>query len=191
MTTLKEKSNGKASVELSTLKKDTELTLWLEVNFPKLDSIVGSRGIHLFYLTWEKDVPTELGPDLLDDKPYIEEHVSVEIFLIIRETHNHPLMKQYDHKLFELLVKSWSGTGINSCITGNRKSFKEGRKLFLQAVKELSGKERMKKMIWDNEDILTKSKFSDAGKNKLNQQVGIHWPAFGKLEVAERIIHAN
>ena len=83
-------------------------------------------------------------------------------------------MKQDNQKLFELLVKSWSGTGINSCITGNKKRFKEGRKLFLQAVKEFAGKERMDKMIQDNEDILTKSKFTGAGKYTLNQHVGSH-----------------
>ena len=67
LTDLKEKSNGKASVELSKLKKDTDLPLWLEFNFPELYSIVGARGIPFYYLIRKKDVSVNPGPDLLAD----------------------------------------------------------------------------------------------------------------------------
>ena len=78
------------------------------------------------------------GTDLLDDKPYSEEHGSVEIFLVNREIYDHPLRQQDNHKLYKLLVKSWSRTGINYCSTGNEKRFKEDDKLFQQSCKEFA-----------------------------------------------------
>ena len=52
---LKEKFNEKSAVVLWKLKKDSDTSMWLEVNFPKLNLIFGDRGNPLSYLSRESD----------------------------------------------------------------------------------------------------------------------------------------
>ena len=83
------------------------MPIWLKKHLVSLDRVPGRRSITLSYL-FRKDVilatdGNEDPPKLLVDKPYAEEYGSVEMTLIERATHSHPLYTQDERMLFDLL----------------------------------------------------------------------------------------
>ena len=72
-----------------------------------LDRIPGNRSIPLAYLCRKDVIPATDAygdpPKLLVNKPYAAEYGSVEMMLIERATHSHPLITQDDRMLFDML----------------------------------------------------------------------------------------
>jgi hypothetical protein len=134
-----DESKDEKSESLPKLTRDALFLIWLEKHLIALDRHVGKRSIPLSYLFRKNVIPENevngVPPKLLVDKPYAEVYGSVEMTLIERATHFHPLYTQDDRKLFDLLSTAWCNTGIETCIAAQTQQSKKGRVLFLQAKK--------------------------------------------------------
>ena len=138
--------------------------IWLDKHLVLLDRVPGHQLIPLSYLFRKDVIPDTDGngnpPKLLVDKPYDEEYGSVEMTLIERATHSHPLYTQDNRMLFDLLSTAWGNTGIDTCIAAQMQRSKKGRVLFLQAKKEFAGANKWLKIVSYNEKQLTTTTFN-------------------------------
>ena len=177
--------------KLPRLSRNGLFPIWVEKNSILLDRIVGCRGIPLSAII-RKDVipangPNGHAPALLLNKPYAEEYGSVEMTLIERATHDHPLYNQDDRKLFEVLSAAWSNTGLDTCIAAQTQRSKSGRVLYLQAIKEFAGANKWLEIVDHNEKQLTTTKYNGNGtKYTLLMHIARHRSAYAKLLSASK-----
>lgn len=186
MKSYEQKFDSSLEAKYAKLRGNGRMPMWLEKNRSEIDSSIGIRKIPLTYVVRPKVIPGP-PPPLLQNLPYSAEHPSVELTLIHRATHDHPLTDEDKKLLFTKLEAAWTGTEVDNLLTGAMREEKDGRSFWIQATKEFAGKDKWEQMIKDAELIFTTDKFTGTGtKHTLNAHANKHRMAYSRIEVASR-----
>ena len=181
-----QKFDSSLEAKYAKLRGNGRMPMWLEKNKSEIDTSIGIRKIPLSYVVRPDDVPGP-PPPLLQNLPYSAEHPSVELTLIHRATHDHPLIDEDKKLLFTKLVDAWTGTEVDNLLTGAMREEKDGRSFWIQATKEFAGKDKWEQMIKDAELTFTTDKWTGTGtKHTLNAHANKHRMAYSRIEVASR-----
>jgi len=102
----------KKEIEGIAPKITRNLMKWIPANMTDfLGTIIGVRDVPISYVG-RTNVAVPDTSDLLANKPYSEEHGSIETELIARVSHDHPLFGDDSAKVFNFLEEATRGTAV-------------------------------------------------------------------------------
>ena len=178
---LKDSKKVNDTTKLQSLKGNNKLIGWLPNAKAQLDGIIGPRGIPISYLIRQHEIPPP-SPGLLVNQAYSREGGSITDELISRATFNHPLMKEDNKRLFNLLHNAWKGTEANNAITPLMIENKLGREAWMAGLNEYASEDRYKAMVKFYEEKIQSLVYTREGsKNTLLKHAGIMRHAHAQL----------
>ena len=170
------------------LDKNLAVTKWLESLKIHLMSVIGKRGIPLYYVVRPESAVAVAPPPLLPDQAYSEEHGSVENELIARASHTHALWKVDNRMVFDIIERATRGNpAFSGTITAFRRN-KDGRGAFMAYQSQHAGKDVWERNIRGAEFFLQNHKWNGAGNIKFITHAGKHRSYYIDLtEAAEHV----
>ena len=139
--------------EVPKITRKTSVPEWSKSFDDFLHRIIGVRDAPLAYLVREDADPGQ-APTLAPGKPYSTIHGSMEQELIARLTHNSPVYRDDDSKLYHYLEKATRGTIYSASLAPYARS-KNGREAYMALMSQHAGKDKWEKEIKDQNDFLT------------------------------------
>lgn len=127
------------------ITKNMKITRWSEAFSDFLRRIIGVRNCPLFYVIREHDLVPAAAPALANGKPYSDEHESVEGELIARLSHNHPVFKDDNAKVYQYLEQATRSTSYAVSLKKFQRK-QDGRGAYLAIISQHAGVDK-----WDKE----------------------------------------
>ena len=105
-------------------QKQMEIPKWIESLKSHVHAIIGVHDVPLLYVICDLDIDPAAAPPLASDQPYSDEHGTgtVEGKLIAQTCHTHPLFKNDNREVFDLLETSLHGANYSATIVQLRKA---------------------------------------------------------------------
>ena len=136
------------------ISKSPPIIPWSESFMDHLNRIIGVRTIPLSYITRAHgaEVPAQV-PLLANGQPHSAEHGSVEAELIARASHDHPLFRDDNAKLYHALEESTRGTNYAPSIKPFQRA-KDGLGAWTALTGQYCGKDKWEAEIKKQDDLL-------------------------------------
>ena len=147
----KDKSDGTAPK----LTKGMAVPKYLQALEVHLEGIMGIRKIPLSYVIRLDTTPQMPAPPLLQGSPYSEEHGSVMGEMVARASHQHPLFRHDDGKVFEIVDVGTRGSYVNAAVQPWRKA-RKGASAVKSIRDQFAGTATWESMVKDAEAALLK-----------------------------------
>ena len=170
------------------LDKNLAVPKWLESMKIHLMSVIGKRGIPLYYVVRPESGVAVAPPPLLPDQAYSEEHGSVENELIARASHTHALWKNDNRMVFEIIERATRGNpAFSGTITSFRRN-KDGRGAYMAFQSQHAGKDVWERSIQAANFFLHNGKWNGVGNIKFITHASKHRSMYIDLcEAAEHV----
>ena len=173
--------------EVPKISRSLPILKWVEVFEDYLSRVVGDRTIPLTYVIREEvDVPAA-APDLANGKPHSTEHGSVEMELVARASHDHPLYRTDNQKVYEFVEEATRTTSYSASIKPFMRS-KDGRGAYKALVAQYAGTDKWEALVKTANSVLHTHKWKGQNAFTLEQFVAKHRNAFVTLQNASRHI---
>ena len=117
-----------------------------------MGTVIGVHEVPLVYVC-RTGVVVAAATALLTNKPYSEQHGSVEAELIPRVSHDHPVFGDDSVEVFNFLEEATIGTVVTSTIAPYKRS-KDGRGAFFAVVSQHAGLDKWEGAIKTSETFL-------------------------------------
>lgn len=147
----KDKSDGTAPK----LTKGMAVPKYLHALEVYLEGIMGIRKIPLSYVIRQNPTPQVPAPPLLEGHPYSQEHGSVMGEMVARASHQHPLFRHDDGKVFEIVDTGTRGSHVNAAVQPWRKA-RKGASAVKSIRDQFAGTATWEGMVKDAEAALLK-----------------------------------
>lgn len=170
------------------ITRNLKVTKWSESFSDFLHRVNGVRHAPLAYVIRANEVVAAPAPALAHQRPYSNEHGSVEGELIARLSHASPIFRDDNSKVYSFLEEATRGTSYSSSLKPYQRT-KNGRAAF-QAIlnqhagidkweRELKAQENfMKTRVWKGNSNFSLDKFTDQHRSSFisMQQCSEHVP---------------
>ena len=142
------------------LDKGMTVVKWLESFKIHLMSIIGKRGIPLYYVERPESAFEPVPPALLTDQAYSDEHGSVESEMIARASHNHALYSLDNRDVFDRMERATRGNStFAGTLTAHRRR-KDERSAFMAYEGQHAGRDFWEAMITRSEFFMKNTKWN-------------------------------
>ena len=162
---------------LPKVSKNFSVVRWSEAFKDFLSRTVGRRNIPLSYVVRDNESVTNPAPPLLEDKPYSQEHGSVEGELVARASHSHPLFRSDSADVYYHLEAATR----NSEVAASLKPFqrkKDGRAAYLAVLSQYAGEDKWAAELKKYDNFVHTAKWKGTGNYTLDKFLSRHRHAF-------------
>ncbi len=167
--------------EVPRISKSLPIMKWAE-SFPVyLGKVLGSRTIPLSYVIRDSVQVPAAAPPLANNQPHSTEHGSVEAELIARASHDHPLFRDDNDKLFGLLEEATRSTSYAASIKPFQRA-KDGRGAWLALIAQYAGQDKWEAELRKQEQFLHNRKWKGQSNFLLESFCSQHRNAFVSMQ---------
>ena len=171
-----------------TARKDEEITVpklsrglpmlkWVEAFNDFLARKVGARHIPLSYVVRETvEVPAQ-APPLANNKPHSTEHGSIEMELVARASHDHPLFREDNSKVYFFLEESLRGTNYAPSLKPYQRE-KDGRGAMLGVTGQYAGIDKWEAELHRQDEFVHNRVWKGQSNFPLEKFIAQHRNAF-------------
>ena len=173
--------------ELPKVTKALPIIKWTEAFIDYCNRKIGARTIPLSYVIREEHKVPAPAPPLATNLPHSEEHGSVKADLIAWASHNHPLYRDDNAKVYFDLERALRGTSYLASIKPFQRA-RNGRDAYLAIRNQYAGQDKWQSELKRQEDIVLNRVWKGQGNFTLDRFVGQHRNAFIMMqECAEHV----
>jgi len=150
---------------------------------PKIShKVIGQRTVLFAYVIREDALVPAAAPALLANQPFSStEHESVEGELIARASHNHPIFRDDNTKVYYFIEEATPSTSYSSSIKPFSRK-KDGRGAFLAIKNQFAGKDKWLSELKKQEDMMHQGIWKGTNNISLEKFVGYHRHAYISME---------
>jgi hypothetical protein len=163
------------------ISKSLDVTKWIEAFADFLHKVIGQRTVPLAYVIREDTLVPAAAPALLANQPFSTEHESVEGELIARASHNHPIFRDDNAKVYYFIEEATRSTSYSSSIKPFSRK-KDGRGAFLAIKNQFAGKDKWLSELKKQEDMMHQGIWKGTNNISLEKFVGYHRHAYISME---------
>lgn len=170
-------------VEVPKITKTLPIIKWTEAFDDFLARTIGIRHIPLSYVTRAVSDPTvtEPLPDILDGHPHTEKYGSIEGDLVARATHDHPLFKDDNAKVYYYLEEATRGTSYAASLKTFQRS-KDGRGALSSLRSQYAGKDKWEAEIKRQDEYIHNRQWNGQSNFSLEKFIALHRNAFVSMK---------
>jgi hypothetical protein len=169
--------------ETPKITKSLGVVEWSEAFIDYLHRCIGVRMIPLAYVVREVEDPPAAAPPLAANSPHSEEHKSIENELIARAKHEHPLFRNDNKKVYNMLEVATRGTQYSATLKGFQRN-KDGRGAYLSILSQHVGLDKLQLAVTKHESFLTSQKWKSTSNLSLESFCAKHRTAFEGIKAA-------
>ena len=174
---LKERSKNDETPDVPKISKALPIIKWTESFHDFLGQVIGVRTIPLTYVVRGQVEVAIPAPPLMTNQPHSLEHGSVELELVNRASHDHPLFRDDNSKLYYLLEEATRSTQYAASIKPFQRR-KDGRGAWMALIGQYAGQDKWEAEIKKQEQLLHTRKWKGQSSYSLEQFVSSHRNAF-------------
>ena len=184
---LKGRKKDEDDPEVPKITRALPIMKWTE-SFPVfLGKVIGSRMIPLSYVIRPEVQVPAVAPPLANNQPHSTEHGSVEAELIARASHDHPLYRDDNDKLFGLLEEATRSTNFAASIKPFERT-KDGRGAWLALIAQYAGQDKWEAEVRKQEQFMHNRKWKGQSNYLLESFCAQHRNAYVSMQAcAEHI----
>ena len=167
-------------VDVPKITKGLKVMRWAEAFDDWLNQQIGVRHIPLKYVTRANATAPAVAPPLATDMPHSAEHGSVERELVMRATHNHPLFRTDNAKVYYALETATRGTQYAASLKPYQRS-KNGRDALSSFISQFAGEDKWQTELKKMDNLLHTRVWKGNGNFTLEKHIAQHRNAFVSL----------
>jgi hypothetical protein len=172
-------------------KNNMKVTRWSETARNYFETKIGHRDAPLAYVIRDKEgVRNEDEEPLLRNKPFSEEHCSVQGELIARLSHDKTVFADDQALVYNALEESFRGTIVGPTILPYKKG-KKGHAAWMATISQHAGKARWEGEIKTKELVLKTQKYKATGTYTLAKHCEVHSSSHIKMQAAALNVDYN
>ena len=146
---------------------------WVEAFSEFLKQVIGVRMVPLFYVIHATANVDAVPPTLAPDQLHSNEYGSVENEMTFRASHEHPLFREDNQKVYFYLEEGTRGTVYAATIKPYQRR-RHGRDAFLAIQSQYAGKDKWEAEIKRCELVLHKREWTGQNSYKLESLIAAH-----------------
>ena len=163
------------------ITRNVRITNWSESFQDHVHNVIGVRHAPLAYVIRPDDTVVMPPPALAHQRPYSNEHGSVEAELIARLSHNHPLFRDDNQKVFHLLEEATRNTAYGATIKPFSRT-KNGRDAYLALISQHAGRDKWEKELRTQENFMKTRVWKGNTNFSLERFIEQHRAAFISMQ---------
>lgn len=163
------------------ITRNLKVTRWSEAFTDFLHRVNGVRHAPLAYVIRAEATVPAAAPRLATNRPYSAEHGSVEGELIARLSHDHPLFRDDNAKVYYFLEEATRSTQYSSSLKPYQRA-KDGRAAFMALISQHAGVDKWERELKSQETFLTTRVWKGNTNFSLDKFIEQHRAAYISME---------
>lgn len=168
-------------IEVPKISKNLSIIKWTEAFEDYLHRKIGARTIPLAYVTRGEVLVSPTCPDLASNAPHSEQYGSVEMDLVARSSHNHPMYRDDNLSVYYDLEEATRGTSYAASIKPYQRA-KDGRGAWLSIIAQYAGQDKWLAEIKKMDELLHNRVWKGQSNFSLEKFIAQHRNAYVSMQ---------